>query len=146
MADHAAWGDDMLDLDRDDREPLVYIDWRQRGDFKCDHCEKVLKSLDGLKSHMKQAHNVSGDTLRRKLAADQKARAKSEKARQEEERRQAEARKHRKVVLTTAEIDEIITELNSLIDKMEPYYAQGDCADPARDLIDRLKAKADGRS
>lgn len=146
MADHAAWGDDMLDLDRDDREPMVYIDWRQRGDFKCDHCGKVLKTLDGLKSHMKQAHKVSADALRKKLASDQKALANAEKSRRESERREAEARKHRTVVLTTAEVDEIVTELNSLIDMMEPYYSQGDCDKSARGLIDRLEAKAEGRS
>ncbi|MQB37641.1 hypothetical protein DXT97_12645 [Agrobacterium tumefaciens] len=146
MADHAAWGDDMIDLDREDREPMVYIDWRQRGNFKCDHCEKVLKTLDGLKSHMKNVHNVSADALRSKLKSDQKAIAEAEKARRESERREAEARRHRKVVLTTAEIDEIVTELNSLIDMMEAYYSQGDCDKSARDLIDRLEAKADGRS
>lgn len=146
MADFAAWGDDMIDLDRDDREPVVYIDWQQRGSFKCEHCERVLTTLGGLKSHAEMVHNVSTASLRNKLKADLKAHAEAEKAKREVERKEAEARKNRKVVLSAAQIDEIVSEMNSLIDMMEPYWSQGDCDKDARALIGRLEAMADGKA
>ncbi|MGV1985637.1 hypothetical protein ACQZ5N_03385 [Agrobacterium sp. 22-221-1] len=146
MADYAAWGDDMLDYDREDGDD-AYVDWSERGQFRCDMCTRVLSTAGGLKCHATSVHGEEyGNSIKAKIRAAHKAKAEDERARRAAEAKRIQDRRNRKVTLSTAEVDEIIEEINSLIDKMEPYYAQGDCADPARDLIERLEAKAEGKS
>lgn len=146
MADYAAWGDDMLDYDRDDGDD-AYVDWAERGLFRCDMCTRVLSTAGGLKCHATSVHGEEyGNSIKSKIKAARKAKADEERAKKAAEAKRIQDRINRKVILTTGEVDEIVTEINSLIDKMEPYYSQGNCADSARDLIDRLEAKAEGRS
>lgn len=135
----------MLDYDRDGGDE-AYVDWTERGLFRCDMCTKVLSTAGGLKCHATSVHGEEyGKSIKAKIRAAHKAKANEERARKDAEAKRIEARRNRKVVLSTAEVDEIITELNSLIDMMEPYYSQGDGAKSARDLIDQLEAKAEGR-
>lgn len=148
MSDFAAWGDDELDRFRDeaDEKDNVSIDWQLRGKFKCPHCDRVLTTLGGVKSHVDAVHSEGAKAFRASIRAEAKERNRlAEEARIAETKR-LEARKHRKVILSTAEIDEICAELNSLIGMMEPYWSQGDCAKDAIALIERLEAKAEGLS
>lgn len=144
MADDAAWGDDVLDLDREDGGQ---IDWTARGSFVCEVCGKVLSTAGGLKCHATHVHGEAyGNSIKGKIKAAEKAKAEAEKSAKLAEARRLNERRNRKVNLTTEQVDEIVSELNSLIDMMEPYYSQCDGAKDARALIDRLEAMADGKA
>jgi uncharacterized Zn finger protein (UPF0148 family) len=139
-----AWGDDMVDMDRDDSGD-VYVDWQQRGHFKCPHCERVLTTLGGVKSHVEAVHSEDAAAFRSRLKSQERERHRVAKEASDAEKRRLSERNARKVILSTSDIDEITAEIESLIDMMEPYWSQGDCAKDARALIDRLNALADGR-
>jgi hypothetical protein len=137
-----AWGDDTVDLDRDDLEPA--IDWQQRGRFECEHCGRVLTTLGGMKCHVEAVHSVTAVELRSKLKAEASALAKAKQDAGAAETKRLADRDSRKVTLTTAEVDGITAEMESLIDMMEPYWSQGSAHKDARAIIDRLNALADG--
>lgn len=98
-------------------------------------------SGSGLGQHIKSAHPAEYPPIERAALARERAEALA-KAAAEAEERERPLRTH---MVTGALIDEIIGELRSLIDMMEPYYSQCGGGDDAEALIDRLDAIAKAR-
>lgn len=115
--------------------------------FRCGRCKRVVRTSKALEHHIKDSHGADYLAEVKKAHRDEdKERARiSHEASIEYDRRLA-ARRLRSVTLTTADIDEIIHEMNNLIGMMEPYWAQGTCDSSANDLIKRLETMADGRA
>lgn len=93
-------------------------------------------SASGIGMHIRQAHPELEPEV---FAASQRMEAKM-KARKELEAREARERPNREYVVTGRLLDEISEQLSSLIDMMEPYYAQSNVADDAIALIAQIEA------
>jgi len=142
--DWDAWGDPLLNEDVIDEEPS--IDWQARGRFACGMCGKVMVTANGLKSHAINVHGPEyGNTIKREIIKSQRKIEAEQKAARQAEAARLATRKNRKVILSTDEVDQIVAEIESLIDMMEPYWSQGGADKSARALVDRLNAMADGR-
>lgn len=115
-----------------------------RGKFPCARCDRTFSTrrgrTDHCRSHGDEAFSVAKSEMRSELARILNA----ERQKQAAEHERLAARKIRNVILSADEIDEIVSEMESLIGMMEPYWSQGDADSDARNLIDRLQAKADG--
>lgn len=121
--------------------------YEKRGSFACSACGKVVGSQGGLINHARDSHGAEfGEIVRKALRDAEAVVLRATRSAKQAEARRLQERAARKVTLTTADIDEITAELRNLINMMEPYYSQGDCADSGDALIRRLDALADGRA
>lgn len=115
----------------------------------CPVCEKRAMSQvympfhhSGIGQHIRNAHPELEPEV---IAAGQRAEAKR-KADEAAALKEARERPLREHVVTGAFLMEVTSELSSLIGMMEPYYSQGNAADDANALIERIEAMLAART
>ena len=120
--------------------------------------DKRTQGQTSIGAHLRDAHGYEVDALNafvddcRKIMRREKTERRIKEEQDRAESRalsehnaalRAEAERKRSlatITLTASDVDEIQSEILSLIGMMEPYYAQGYCDTDARALIDRLEA------
>jgi hypothetical protein len=112
----------------------------------CIHCNKPFGSEQAVYSHMSMKHSVEqAQAWQKRCKQIERAAVRLKRIKDASAARKAAERAARLVTLSTGDIDDIINEMRDLINMMEPYYSQGDCANDAEKLITRLEALADGQ-
>lgn len=99
------------------------------------HKDEVITFVDACRSIMRREK-----TERRIKEANDIEAARIESERQAKLRFIAAIKRSQATItLTSSDVDEIQSELQTLIDMMEPYYSQGNCDADARGLIQKLE-------
>ncbi len=106
---------------------------------------RPFRSVAELTDHLKSKHPLEADAASKRARIKERHSRKLEEAQRNRTIREQEEntrlRASARIVLTSEEVDEIISEIGSLVGMMEPYYSQGDCADSSSELIAKLEAK-----
>lgn len=93
-------------------------------------------SSSGIGQHIRSSHpELEAEVYAATRRVEQRI-----KNEQRRDRREAVRRPIREHTVTGAFLDELKSEIESLIGMMEPYYAQGDCADDGIKMIERIEA------